>query len=64
MDDKTKTMGVVALAGMALGAGLAVGLGLRAISAGVVAGLGAGIALGIVAGHAPKLEIHRPPTVY
>jgi hypothetical protein len=62
MDDKTKTMGVVALAGMALGAGIAVGLGLRAISAGIVAGLGAGVALGLVAGSAPKPE--RPPTIY
>ena len=54
MEDEMKAVGVVALAGAALGAGLAIGLGLRALTVGAILGLGAGVALGVAAGSRPK----------
>ncbi|MDB5426674.1 MAG: hypothetical protein JWP28_2229 [Phenylobacterium sp.] len=54
MQDELKTAGVVGLVGAALGAGVALGLGLRLFSAVAMVGLGTGIALGIVAGAKPK----------
>jgi len=53
MQDELKTAGVVGLVGAALGAGVALGLGLRLFSAVAMVGLGTGIALGIVAGARP-----------
>jgi hypothetical protein len=50
MQDELKAAGVVGLVGAALGAGVALGLGLRLFSAVAMVGLGTGIALGIVAG--------------
>jgi len=55
MEDEMKAVGVVALAGAALGAGLAIGFGLRFMTVGAMIGLGAGVALGILAGTRPKL---------
>jgi hypothetical protein len=54
MQDELKTAGVVALVGAAVGAGVAVGLGLRFFTAIAMVGLGTGIALGVVAGAKPK----------
>ena len=54
MQDELKTAGVVGLVGAALGAGVALGLGLRLFSAVAMVGLGTGIALGIVAGSRPR----------
>ena len=54
MQDELKTAGVVALVGAAVGAGVAVGLGLRFFTAIAMVGLGTGIALGVVAGARPK----------
>jgi hypothetical protein len=53
MEDEMKAVGVVALAGAALGAGLAIGFGLRVMTVGAMIGLGAGVALGILAGTRP-----------
>ena len=55
MEDEMKAVGVVALAGAALGAGLAIGFGLRVMTVGAMIGLGAGVALGILAGTRPKI---------
>ena len=51
MQDELKTAGVVGLVGAAVGAGVALGMGLRLFSAVAMVGLGTGIALGLVAGH-------------
>jgi len=62
MQDELKTAGVVGLVGAALGAGVALGLGLRLFSAVAMVGLGTGIALGIVAGARPKaLSVDSSP---
>jgi hypothetical protein len=63
MQDELKTAGVIALVGAALGAGVALGLGLRFFSAVAMVGLGTGVALGVVAGTKPKalsLESNLP----
>jgi hypothetical protein len=54
MEDEMKAVGIVALAGAALGAGFAIGFGLRVVTVGAMIGLGAGVALGILAGSRPK----------
>jgi len=61
MQDELKTAGVVALVGAAVGAGVAVGLGLRFFTAVAMVGLGTGIALGVVAGTKPKSYDALPP---
>ena len=64
MQDELKTAGVVGLVGAALGAGVALGLGLRLFSAVAMVGLGTGIALGIVAGARPRaLGVDSSPPV-
>jgi len=64
MQDELKTAGVIGLVGAALGAGVALGLGLRFFSAVAMVGLGTGIALGLVAGTKPRdliVESSPPP---
>lgn len=61
MQDELKTAGVVGLVGAAVGAGVALGIGLRLFSAVAMVGLGTGIALGLLAGTRPKALI-GPPT--
>jgi hypothetical protein len=56
MQDELKTAGVIGLVGAALGAGVALGLGLRLFSAVAMVGLGTGIALGILAGARPTVR--------
>ncbi|HEX2817759.1 MAG TPA: hypothetical protein VHN39_15300 [Phenylobacterium sp.] len=57
MQAELKTAGVIGLVGAALGAGVALGLGLRFFSAVAMVGLGTGIALGLVAGSKPRTLI-------
>jgi hypothetical protein len=57
MQDELKTAGVIGLVGAALGAGVALGLGLRFFSGVAMVGLGAGIALGLLAGSKPATLI-------
>jgi len=54
MHDELKAAGVVGLVGAAIGAGVALGMGLRLFSGVAMVGLGTGVALGIVAGRRPK----------
>ena len=61
MQDEIKTAGVIGLVGAAVGAGVALGLGLRLFSAVAMVGLGTGIALGLVAGTRPKIGHDLPP---
>jgi hypothetical protein len=61
MQDELKTAGVIGLVGAALGAGVALGLGLRLFSAVAMVGLGTGIALGLVAGTRPQAALEPPP---
>jgi hypothetical protein len=62
MQDELKTAGVIGLVGAALGAGVALGLGLRFFSAVAMVGLGTGIALGVAVGGKPrKLTIESTP---
>ncbi len=63
MQDELKTAGVVALVGAALGAGVALGLGLRLFSAVAMVGLGTGIALGFVAGGRKVTQDAPPPSL-
>ncbi|HEY3949303.1 hypothetical protein [Phenylobacterium sp.] len=60
MQAELKTAGVVGLTGAALGAGVALGLGLRLFSAVAMVGLGTGIALGVLLG-AHKVAEELPP---
>jgi len=55
MQEELKTAGVIALVGAAVGAGVALGMGLRFFSAVAMVGLGTGVALGVVAGARPRL---------
>lgn len=63
MQDELKTAGVVGLVGAALGAGVALGLGLRLFSAVAMVGLGTGIALGLVSASRPKAIEGPPPSL-
>lgn len=62
MQDEVKTAGVVGLVGAALGAGVALGIGLRLFSAVAMVGLGTGIALGLAFGTRRKLVECPPPS--
>ncbi|THD64083.1 hypothetical protein [Phenylobacterium sp.] len=61
MQDELKTAGVVALVGAAVGAGVALGLGLRVFSALAMVGLGTGIALGVIVGGKRVAAVEGPP---
>jgi hypothetical protein len=62
MQDELKTAGVIGLVGAAVGAGVALGLGLRLFSGVAMVGLGAGVALGVLAGAKPKtLTVQASP---
>ena len=50
MHDELKTAGVVGLVGAAIGAGVALGLGLKLFSGIAMVGLGTGVALGMTLG--------------
>jgi hypothetical protein len=63
MQDELKTAGVVALVGAAVGAGVALGLGLRFFSVIAMVGLGTGIALGVVAGGKRVAGDAPPPSL-
>lgn len=52
MDERMKTLGLFALAGAALGVGVAIGTGIRVLTWGAAFGLGGGIVLGLAAGAA------------
>jgi len=60
MQDELKTAGVIGLVGAALGAGVALGLGLRFFSAVAMVGLGTGIALGVLVGTKPQPAAELP----
>jgi hypothetical protein len=62
MQDELKTAGVIGLVGAAVGAGVALGLGLRLFSAVAMVGLGTGVALGLVAGTRPRTVEMPPPS--
>ena len=64
MQDELKTAGVIGLVGAALGAGVALGLGLRLFSAVAMVGLGTGVALGLLAGaRQSAVEVLPPPSL-
>jgi hypothetical protein len=63
MQDEIKTAGVVGLVGAAVGAGLALGMGLRFFSTIAMVGLGTGIALGVIAGTRPRQIAIAPPSM-
>jgi hypothetical protein len=63
MQDELKAAGVVGLVGAAVGAGVALGMGLRLFSAVAMVGLGTGIALGLLAGTRPRTFEIAPPSL-
>jgi hypothetical protein len=65
MQDELKTAGVIGLVGAAIGAGMALGMGLKLFSGVAMVGLGAGVALGLLAGARPKtLTIEPQPLLF
>ncbi len=62
MQDELKTAGIVGLVGAAVGAGVALGLGLRLFSGVAMVGLGTGVALGITLGARKAAEALPPPS--
>ncbi len=62
MQDEIKTAGVIGLVGAAVGAGVALGLGLRLFSGVAMIGLGTGIALGLTLGARKTAEALPPPS--
>ena len=62
MQDEIKTAGVIGLVGAAVGAGVALGLGLRLFSAVAMVGLGTGVALGLTLGARRTVEVLPPPS--
>ncbi|HEX3888848.1 MAG TPA: hypothetical protein VHW05_15245 [Phenylobacterium sp.] len=62
MQDEIKTAGVIGLVGAAVGAGVALGLGLRLFSAVAMVGLGTGVALGLTLGARKAVEVLPPPS--
>jgi len=63
MQDELKAAGVVGLVGAAVGAGVALGMGLRLFSAVAMVGLGTGVALGLLAGTRPRQAELAPPSL-
>ena len=63
MQEELKVAGVVGLVGAAVGAGVALGIGLRLFSAVAMVGLGTGVALGLLAGTRPRQAQLAPPSV-
>jgi hypothetical protein len=63
MHDELKTAGIVGLVGAAVGAGVALGVGLRLFSAVAMVGLGTGVALGLLAGSRPRTAEIAPPSL-
>jgi hypothetical protein len=63
MQEELKAAGVVGLVGAAVGAGVALGMGLRLFSAVAMVGLGTGIALGLLAGTRPRQAELAPPSL-
>ena len=62
MHDELKTAGVVGMIGAAIGAGVALGMGLRLFSGIAMIGLGTGVALGVTLGTRPKtITLQAPP---
>jgi hypothetical protein len=62
MQDEIKAAGVIGLVGAAVGAGVALGLGLRLFSGVAMVGLGAGVALGLTLGARKTVEVLPPPS--
>ena len=50
MHDELKTAGIVGLVGAAIGAGVALGMGLKLFSGVAMVGLGTGVAVGLTLG--------------
>jgi hypothetical protein len=63
MQEELKAAGVVGLVGAAVGAGVALGMGLRLFTAVAMVGLGTGIALGLLAGTRPRQAELAPPSL-
>jgi hypothetical protein len=61
MDEQMKALGLFALVGTAVGAGIAVGMGLKVLTWGAAFGLGGGIALGLAAGAGRKEHARLAP---
>ncbi|HLZ75877.1 hypothetical protein [Phenylobacterium sp.] len=62
MQDELKTAGVIGLVGAAVGAGVALGLGLRLFSGVAMVGLGTGVALGLTLGARKAADALPPPS--
>ena len=64
MHHELKTAGVVGLVGAAIGAGVALGMGLRLFSGIAMIGLGTGVALGVTLGARRRtLVVEAPPAL-
>ena len=62
MQDEIKTAGVIGLVGAAIGAGVALGLGLRLFSGVAMVGLGTGVALGLTLSARKAADALPPPS--